>query len=133
MAAHYDEAHNLIISDDDARGGVTGHNVRYVLVFGMTGVIAAFAGIALYAGYDSVHERLVAALSQSPSELMKAFAPYAAIVLFGAIVTGLLLGIWSMIAGRSDSGSQSLMRLRVAGQFAIICMIMAMLYLSRAA
>jgi hypothetical protein len=31
MAAHYDEQHHLVISGVDARGGVTGHNVRYVL------------------------------------------------------------------------------------------------------
>ena len=31
-----------------ARGGVTGHNVRYVLAFGLGGVIIAFLIIALY-------------------------------------------------------------------------------------
>jgi hypothetical protein len=31
-----------------ARGGVTGHNVRYVLAFGLGGVIIAFLTIALY-------------------------------------------------------------------------------------
>ena len=45
MATLYDETHPTLISDDDVRGGVTGHNVRYVLAFGLTGVIAAFAGI----------------------------------------------------------------------------------------
>jgi hypothetical protein len=30
-----------------ARGGVTGHNVRYVLAFGLTGIIIAFTVIAL--------------------------------------------------------------------------------------
>jgi hypothetical protein len=32
----------------EARGGVTGQNVRYVLAFGMAGVIIAFLIIALY-------------------------------------------------------------------------------------
>ena len=31
-----------------ARGGVTGHNVRYVLAFGLGGVIIAFLIIGLY-------------------------------------------------------------------------------------
>jgi hypothetical protein len=32
------------------RGGVTGHNVRYVLAFGLAGVIIAFIVIAMYFG-----------------------------------------------------------------------------------
>jgi hypothetical protein len=34
-----------VVSTTEARSGVTGHNVRYVLIFGLLGVIAAFAGI----------------------------------------------------------------------------------------
>jgi hypothetical protein len=33
-----------------SRGGVTGHNVRYVLAFGLGGVILAFIVIAIYFG-----------------------------------------------------------------------------------
>jgi hypothetical protein len=33
-----------------SRGGVTGHNVRYVLAFGLAGVIIAFIVIAIYFG-----------------------------------------------------------------------------------
>ena len=32
------------------RGGVTGHNVRYVLAFGLAGIIIAFAIVGLYFG-----------------------------------------------------------------------------------
>jgi hypothetical protein len=32
------------------RGGVTGHNVRYVLAFGLAGVIIAFIVIAIFFG-----------------------------------------------------------------------------------
>jgi hypothetical protein len=32
------------------RGGVTGHNVRYVLAFGLAGIIIAFTIIGLYFG-----------------------------------------------------------------------------------
>lgn len=130
MATHYDETHHIVISDEDARGGVTGHNVRYVLALGMTGVIAAFAAFALYAGFDRLHERIAAAFARNPSELLQAFAPYAAILLAGGILAGLLLGVWSLIAGRSDNDSQSFMRIRVVAQFAIICAIMAMMYVA---
>ena len=33
------------------RGGVTEHNVRYVLAFGLAGVIIAFTIIAIYFGW----------------------------------------------------------------------------------
>ncbi len=36
-----------VVSTTDARSGVTGHNVRYVLVYGLAAVIAAF-GIIFY-------------------------------------------------------------------------------------
>ena len=39
---------DIIESTTEARGGVTGHNVRYVLAFGLAGVIIAFLIIALY-------------------------------------------------------------------------------------
>jgi hypothetical protein len=32
----------------DARGGVTGHNVRYVLMFGMAGAVVAFLLVAFW-------------------------------------------------------------------------------------
>lgn len=130
MATHFDEANHIVISEDDARGGVTGHNVRYVLVLGMTGVIAAFAGVALYFGLDRMQSNVSAALAQNPSETLQAMAPYASIVLIGAIGAGLLLGVWNLISGRTENGSQSFMRFRVVGQFAMICVIMAMFYVS---
>jgi hypothetical protein len=40
----------VVISTDDARAGVTGHHVRYVLGFGLAGVIVAFALIGIYFG-----------------------------------------------------------------------------------
>jgi len=40
----------VIKSTVRARGGVTGHNVRYVLAFGLAGVIIAFIVIGLYFG-----------------------------------------------------------------------------------
>lgn len=38
------------ISTTKARGGVTGHHVRYVLAFGLVGIIIAFIVTALYFG-----------------------------------------------------------------------------------
>ena len=133
MTTHYDNSHRIVISDDDARGGVTGHNARYVLAYGLTGVIAALAAVAIYSGFDRLSERVSAALAKSPSEVLRDFAPYATIVLIGAIATGLLLGVWNLISGRDDNDSQSFMRFRVAAQFALICVIMAILYVSRMA
>ncbi len=44
-AAHRvgNEAGPEVVTTTQARQGVTGHNVRYVLVFGITGVIIVFA------------------------------------------------------------------------------------------
>jgi hypothetical protein len=41
--------HRTVVSTNEAREGVTGHNVRYVLGFGLAVVIIAFA--ALYFVY----------------------------------------------------------------------------------
>jgi hypothetical protein len=38
----------IVESETEARAGVTGHNVRYVLVIGTFGVIAAFVIVLLY-------------------------------------------------------------------------------------
>jgi hypothetical protein len=37
--------HRPVVSTTEARQGVTGHNVRYVLGFGLAGIIIAFGGI----------------------------------------------------------------------------------------
>lgn len=127
MATLYEETDGIVISDEDARGGETGHHVRYVLAAGLTGVIAALAAVALYFGFDRVHSSAAEALSRSPFEVLQAIAPYAGLVLAGAIATGLLLGVWNMLAGPSGDGSQAFMRFRVVAQFAAITVIMAML------
>jgi hypothetical protein len=122
--------HQIIISEVAARGGVVGHNVRYVLTFGLTGVIAMFAAIALWAGYDDLQARLSSALATSPSDVMKALSPYAALVLVGAIAMGLLLGLWGLVAGRSLNDTERFFRARVTGQFVLVCLIMTMFYIT---
>ena len=42
------EAHRSIVSTVEAREGVTGHNVRYVLVISIAGVVIAFGALGLY-------------------------------------------------------------------------------------
>jgi hypothetical protein len=130
MAAPTHHPHQIVISEDAARGGVVGHNVRYVLTFGLTGVIAVFAAIALWAGYDDLQARLSSALATNPSEMVKAFAPYAAVVLVSAIAMGLLLGLWGLIAGRSLNDTERFFRARVTGQFVLVGLIMAIFYIS---
>lgn len=130
MATHYDAHHPIEVSVDDARGGVTGHNVRYVLGFGLTGIFVAFAAIAIYFGFDQLQDKAAAAFAASPSEILRSLAPNAAIMLIGAIGAGLLLGLWHVLAGGSRDGSQSFMRARVVAQFALVCVIMAMFYVA---
>ena len=43
MMSTNDEEASVKVSKTKARGGVTGHDVRYVLTFGLMGVIAAFS------------------------------------------------------------------------------------------
>jgi TRAP-type C4-dicarboxylate transport system permease small subunit len=131
MATHFDETHHLVISTDDARSGVTGHNVRYVLFTSMTGVVLAFTAIAIYFGFNRLNKSLEAALARTPSDVIQSIAPYGAIIFLGACIGAALLGIWNLAAGRSGDDSESFMRARVVTQFALICVIMAMLYVSQ--
>lgn len=38
----------VVETTTEARSGETGHNVRYVLIFGLSGVIVAFAAVFWY-------------------------------------------------------------------------------------
>ena len=50
MMSTNDEDVPVKVSTTKARGGVTGHNVRYVLAFGLVGVILAFIALGIYYG-----------------------------------------------------------------------------------
>jgi hypothetical protein len=45
-------AQAVSISTNKARGGVTGHHVRYVLAFGLAGIVIAFVAIGFYFGVE---------------------------------------------------------------------------------
>ena len=40
--------HRAVVSTNQARQGVTGHNVRYVLGVGVAAIVVIFAGLWLY-------------------------------------------------------------------------------------
>lgn len=130
MATHVNSDDQIVISSDDARGGVTGHNVRYVLEYSMIGIIAAFAAIGLYAGFDSLQATLSAAFSQGLTGILRDLAPFAVIAILGATGVWLLLQLWTALSGPSGVESQRFMRARVVTQFAIICALIAVSYLS---
>ena len=41
----------IVLQTDQARQGVTGHNVRYVLTFGLLGAIVIFAALGILAAF----------------------------------------------------------------------------------
>lgn len=115
-----------VLSEVEARGGVTGHHVRHVLAFGPESVVA-FVMIALYFYYA----KLISTLSQLPGRVDLAKLVYFAIPLaLGAVAIVLVLGLWNMVARPRPEVSQTLMRWRVALQFIALCLVMAALYLS---
>ena len=116
-----------VLSEVEARGGVTGHHVRHVLAFGLAGCVVPFVMIALYFYYA----KLISTLSQLPGRVDLAKLVYFAIPLaLGAVAIVLVLGLWNMVARPRPEVSQTLMRWRVALQFIALCLVMAALYLS---
>jgi len=45
MSHHETEGPEKKLATNEARAGVTGHNVRYVLGFGLAGIVVAFAAL----------------------------------------------------------------------------------------
>jgi Hypoxia induced protein conserved region len=116
-----------VVSETEARAGVTGHHVRYVLAFGLAGSLIAFVVLDLYYGYDS----LAQAISQKWAALnVTLVASYAVLIALAVVSAALLLGFWDMVSGRSPNTRQRIMRWRVVLQFIAICPAMAALYLS---
>jgi hypothetical protein len=118
----------VIISEDDARGGVTGHHVRFVLAFGLAGIIVAFLTIGAYFGYDALTQA-VSKIFAAEGVLRRRFISYAIALALAVVAAVLLLGLWNMVWGRSENASQTFMRWRVVLQFIALCLVMVALYL----
>ena len=118
----------VVVTGNEARAGVTGHHVRYVLAFGLAGSIIAFVVTELYFYYSE----LAQTISQTSARIEPAaLVSYAIPIALAAVATVLLLGLWNMIMPRgSPDMSQTLMRWRVVVQFIALCLVMAALYLS---
>lgn len=107
-------------------------HVRYVLAFGLAGVIAAFAVISVYFGYDDLANGLSALLALDPLQVMREATPYALTILVGVISAVLLLRLWNSVAGSDDNASQTLMRVRMVVQPFAICATMVIYLLAHA-
>jgi hypothetical protein len=119
----------VVLSTDEARAGVTGHHVRYVLAFGLLGSLIAFLIIGLYYGFGGLAQA-IAELFGGEGTLAQRLVLIAVPLALAAVATVLTLGLWNMVWGRSAITSQALMRWRVALQFIALCLVMAALYLS---
>jgi hypothetical protein len=104
--------------------------VRYVLLFGLAGTVLAFISLAIYLGFDRLQQRISDAFAPGPGTILQNLLPFAAVIVAAVVAAVLLLGLWNMVAGRSEDTSQMGMRIRVVAQFVIICAIMAMFYLA---
>ena len=119
----------VVLSTDEARAGVTGHHVRYVLAFGLLGRLIAFLIIGLSYGFGGLMQA-IAELFGGEGTLARRLVLIAVPLALGAVATVLTLGLRNMVWGRSATTSQALMRWRVALQFIALCLVMAALYLS---
>ena len=119
----------VVLSTDEARAGVTGHHVRYVLAFGLLGSLIAFLIIGLYYGLGGLTQA-IAELFGGEGTLARRLVVILVPLALAAVATVLALGLWNMVWGRSAITSQALMRWRVALQFIALCLVMAALYLS---
>ena len=117
----------IVISGNEARGGVHEHRLHYVLAFGLAGGIIAFLAIGLYFGYGKLtHMISQTSIRSDPPTLVS----YAVPIALAAVATSLLLGLWNMMSGGRPNTSQTLMSWRVVLQFIALCLVMAALYLS---
>ena len=117
----------VVISRNEARGGVTEHRVHYVLAFGLAGSIIALFAIGLYFGYGKLTQTISQTLIRRDAT---ALVSYAIPIALAAVTTVLLLGLWNMMLGGRSNTSQTLMRWRVVLQFIALCLVMTALYLS---
>ena len=118
----------IVITGNEARGGLHEHRAHYVLAFGLAGGIVAFLAVGLYFGYGKLRQTISEMSLPSDPTTLLSFVILIALALVG---TMLLIGLWNMVSGRSLNTSQWVMRWRVVLQFIALCLAMAALYLSR--
>ena len=116
----------IVITGNEARGGLHEHRAHYVLAFGLAGGFIAFVAIGLYFGYDKLTQTISQTSLRSD---LTTLTSYIILIALGAIGTVLLVGLWGMVSGGSLNTSQRVMRWRVALQFIALCLVMAALYL----
>jgi hypothetical protein len=117
----------IVITGNEARGGLHEHRAHYVLAFGLAGGIIAFVGVGLYFYYSKLTQAISQmSLPSDPTTLIS----YAILIALAAVGTVLLHGLWSMVSGGSLNTIQRVMRWRVVLQFIALCLAMAALYLS---
>ena len=126
MAKNEDDV-PIVVTGNEARGGLHEHRAHYVLAFGLAGGIIAFVLIGLYFGYSKLAQMISqASIPSDPTTLVS----YAIPIALAAVGTVLLLGLWNMMSGGRPNTSQTLMSWRVVLQFIALCLVMTALYLS---
>ena len=116
----------IVLTGNEARGGLHEHCAHYVLAFGLAGGIIASIAVGLYFGYDKLAQTISQmSLPRDPTTLISC----AILIALAAVGTVLLHGLWSMVSGGSLNTSQKVMRWRVVLQFIALCLVMAALYL----
>ena len=91
VAKNEDDA-PVSLSREEARAGVPGHHVRYVLAFGLAGSLIAFLGIVLYFGYGTLTQT-IAEIFALRGTLAQRLVLYAVPLALAAVATVLLLGV----------------------------------------
>ena len=92
----------IVLSTDEARAGVTGHHVRYVLAFGLLGSLIAFLIIGLYYGFGEPMQSL-SAMFAGEGTLAQRLVLIAVPLALLAVATVLALGLWNMVWGGVQS------------------------------
>ena len=117
----------IVITGNEARGGLHEHRAHYVLAFGLAGGIIAFLAVGLYFGYDKLTQTISqTSLPSDPTTLVFS----AILIALAAVGIVLLLRLFNLMFGGSLNTSQRVMRWRVVLQFIALCLVMAALYLS---
>ena len=118
----------IVITGNEARGGVHEHRLHYVLAFGLAGIIIAFLALGAYFGYDALTQA-TSKFFAAEGMLRQRLISYAVSLALAVVAAVLLLGLWNMVSGRSENASQTFMRWRVVLQFIALCLVMVALYL----